>query len=594
MVIAIAFLIVLAAIGGGIYLWVKRQRKNLLKKKTELAQSSKVLVPREASLLDTFASPVSNTPARSTDGERPQINASPDTTAGEGAEHLDEAAEKAKAAAEVEDTKYVASFRQAAPSINDLAEKLMAAWDEATTAYNAEDRNWDLVGESRRTIYLGNDCRFFGNSGDASKFVKDLNAHFAGGLSNYKHWLATSAEVNPKAQAAGAAFEALRLALKPFEEHRSDLLPVDLCVLCQTAHKLLKVSRESIEKLLKSAQETLQKVEKEVLAGKPLKREKLEKLFTGDAKTFVEGTHADDQRDTLEAREAFVGAMIAAIEEQLKCSNGTSAVQQVFAKLEEIGKRTFTYPQKPTPEEIVRFLTEVELWSVEKLECERQVAPLIAQADQGIKALKDAVKALKRSRGRTTPVLTDANRTIDEGLILAANKVVSDLETAIESAAAELSKSVEKQPKVDEPVLTATAEEEATTKLLRADARKVAFALAQRAVASTKLAQIQRLEPSLEGMPPRIDRTDGFAKYRAQYQTYFDRRAQKQAAYSKWAEGRDVVQMAYDARKAKVTEVSQALSSKMAGVQKTSTTKTANELLVVGGMATKIVQLIGS
>jgi tetratricopeptide (TPR) repeat protein len=598
MSIAIVIILVLAAIGGGIYLWMKRQRKNLLSKKIKLAESSKLLDPSKPSVLDSVVSPVSTSSTSSSAGERPQINASSeDTSTGGERLHPDgtiDASAAATAAAEPEgDKKYIAKFRQQAPTIKELAAKLMIAWELSTEAQYAEERAWRLVRDSRHMVYCGIDCRFIPDTTSASTFVTDTNIHFAGQLSNYKNWFELSAKVALAAEAASTAFEELRQALKPFDRANSSYLPVDLQVLCESAHAVLAASRESIEKKLKKAQETLVKVEKEELEGQPLKRPKIEKLFMGDENTFAEGAHKDDESDTNEARAALKQAMVEAIEESAKCSVSASAVDDIFEKLETIGKRSFTFPKKPIPEEIVRFLTEVELWSKEKLDTERQVAPLIAGANQGIKDLKEAVKALKRSRGRTVPVLTDANRIIDEGLILAANRVVKDLEEAIDSAVKELAESTDKQPKASTPTPTAREEEEATIKLLRADARTVSFALAQRSVAWTKLSHIQQQQPAVSATPPHVDRSDAFDKYLERYQRFQERLSGQRQEFAKWEAAMELIQMAYEARKAKVSETSTALGTKMAEVQKTLTAKTADELLVVGDMVAKIVQLIG-
>jgi hypothetical protein len=610
MVIVIICILLAAIIGGGIYLWVKRQRKALLQKAKKLAESSQILDPAKPSVLDSVVSPVSNPSTSSTGSDRPQINASSDDapkaaggvrfddliTGGSDSDKSEAAGENASAEA-LNNSKYTASFRKVAPTIKDLAAKLLVAWDNSSAARNEVDRLWSDVRSARNSSSSwSKDCRNLSESAEIEPFVTGLNKDYATELARYKNWLAGVVKVVPAAQAAADAFEALRQALKPFEKHESGQLPPDLQVLCCSAHMVLETSKDSIERQIKEAQENQQKLEKEETEGTPEKPARVRKLFAGDENTFAEGTHQDDESDTREARRALIEATHAAIEERLRCHKALAAAQAIVNKMESHNGQSFTYPKKPVPEEITRFLGEVEQWSRDKLATERQVEPMLNAYNEAIKALKETIKDLKRERGRTTPVLTDAARTFDDGLILAVNKVVSDLETALANANSEHSKLLEQKPKLSASTSKVSAEEEATVNALRATARTIAFALAQRSVAATKLTQIQQDEPSVDTSPPRLDRSDPFSKYLDRYQVFFDRRAKQQEEYSKWAAARDLIQMAYEARRAKVVEVKEALAKQMAAVLKTSTTRaqTAEELLVVGGMSTKIVELIKS
>jgi len=591
MLIVLALIMLFALVGGGIYLWVKRQRKLLLKKKMDLAESSKTLDSGGPSVLDSVSSPVSRSTTSSA-SDRPQINASESGGTNDGADGGKETT------AVVEpppvDSKFGARFRQAAPTIKELAVKLMDAWNEASVVHSAEERAWYEVKDFSSTIVVAVDCRYLYGSPDASAFVEGSWQHYDQVVTNFKNWYDLSRRVKGTAESAGVAFEALRQALKPYDKSNVVYLPPDLQGLCISAHNVLETSKKSIETLLKDVQECTQRVEKAELAGEPLKRDVLDKLFIGDEKTFAEGTHADDQDDTNEARASLKQAMIEAISNHQEQKKAFDELSTNFSQLEELGKQSFVFPKKPTPEEIQRFLTELEEWSKEKLSAERKVSELLAACRRAVKSVNESVKALKRTRGRTSPVLKDAKRSVDESLLLAANKAVFDLEKAIEEFEKTMTSSTEKQPKVSAPSLTAAAGEGEAIKLMRGHERTVAFALAQKTVAAAKLANTQQNEPYGKARSPRIERSDGFEKYLEQNLKYLAQAEVEAAEHDKWAEGRDLVQMAFDARQAKLVEATKDLSTKLAEVQKTSSATPTDELLVVNGIAAKMVQLIGS
>lgn len=592
MVIVIACILLAAIIGGGIYVWVIRARKSLLAKKTRLAESSKILDEAQTSVLDSVVSPVSQSATSSTASDHPQINASPETANGEVGAQADKTGEAAvKLPEPASDSRYAARFRQVAPTIKELAEKLLVAWNEASKVVRAEKEAWDKVTKVRNCLYLGNDCSFIQDPADLSKFLADLNQHFNDQICQYKTWLELSAKVDPSAQAASQAHEALRLALKPFPREDSHRLPPDLEVICAAAQLVLDTSRNSIEKKLKTGLEVVKKVEKEEPAGQPIKHDRARLLFVSDQASFAEGTHEDDIKDTHEARQSLLAAARSAIQERFSSSTAQAALEEIFNKLERLDKQSFTFPKKPTPEEITRFLAEVEAWSKEKLETERQVAPLFDAASKAVKQVKDGLQHLKRTRGRTTPVLSDAARTFDEGLVLAINKVVSDLETYLADTNSKLAKLAEKKPKVSDPQSKVDSQEEASINVLRASMRTVSFALAQRSVAATKLADIQRKQPQVNNWWPHVERAEAFEKLLARYTDRYQDRARQEAEHARWEEVRDLIQMAYDARKNKVTETSAALGTKLAEVNKTLGPQPADELLIVGGMSARIVGL---
>ncbi|MBS1995530.1 MAG: hypothetical protein JSS86_04435 [Cyanobacteria bacterium SZAS LIN-2] len=596
MLIVLAFILVLLASGGGIYLWVKRQRKLLLKKKMDLAASSETLDTGAPSVLDSVTSPVISPTTSSAAGDRPQINApaSGGTDGGKNGSTDGGTTTATTEPAPVVDSKFGARFRQAAPTIKELAEKLMSAWNDASVAHNACESARYQKGRQDSTIVISIDPRFVAEKADLDVFVEEANLHFAGIITNVKSWYDFSRLVTPTAQAASAAFEALRVALKPYPKHHVEYLPADMQALCLSAHNLLEVSKSSIERLLTEAQISALNVEKVENEDQPLKRVVIDKLFVSDAKTFAEGTHKDDQDEVFEARAALKAAMVKSIEVLRQSQARFNELEDIFRTLAEFEEKTFVFPQKPTPEEILRFLTDLENWAGEKLTAQRRVEELMAAARNASKNTSDALKALQRSRGRTSPVLNDARRVIDEALILTANNVVTSIETAIAQFNKSQMEAGLKLPKVTAPVTNPQPEEEAQIKLLRGLERTVAFALAQQTVASAKLALVQQNEPCGKARAPRVERSESFAKYLSQNEAFLKQQQVETAEYDKWAEGRDLVQMAFEARKAKLAETSGALSSKLAEVLKTVTATPADELLVVNSVAAKMVQLTGS
>jgi len=579
----------LALVGGGIYLWVKRQRKLLLQKKMDLAESSKTLDTGGASVLDSVGSPVSSSTTSSA-SDRPQINAPASGGTNDG---TDDGKNSEAVVDPAVDSKFGARFRQAAPTIKELATKLMFAWNEASVAKTAADNVYRTIERERSTVYMGLNCRFI-NNGDHRAFITEGNAHHSGVIVNVKNWYGFTKIVPSSALAASAAFEALRLALKPFHKDNVDHLPDDLQVLCLSAHSVLEVSKDSIERLLKEANSIETKVEKEELEGRPLKRAVIERLVESDEATFAEGTHQDDIDEVKEARAALTEAMLEAISVHRATDKRFDEARSIFDKLKSLSERTFVFPKKPTPEEILRYLTELEDWAKEKLAAERQVESLMNGSRNGLKDLGDAIKALKRSRGRNSPVLHDAKRVVDEGLLLVVDRMVTDLEAAVSQYTHDQLENGKKVPTVTPQVLTPTSAEEEQIKLFRGLERTFAYALAQQTVATAKLALTQQAEPYGTAHPPRVERSDAFDKYLAQNEAYFAKHAVESAAHDKWAEGRDLVQMALEARKAKVAEATKALSSKLTEAQKASPSKPADELLVVLGVASKMVQVIGS
>ncbi|MBS2006926.1 MAG: hypothetical protein JST01_07795 [Cyanobacteria bacterium SZAS TMP-1] len=596
MLIVLAFILVLLASGGGIYLWVKRQRKLLLKKKMDLAASSETLDTGAPSVLDSVTSPVISPTTSSAAGDRPQINA-PASGGIDGGKNGSTDGGSTTATgepAQAVDSKFGSRFRQAAPTIKELAEKLMSAWNDASVAHNACEHARHEAGRQEKTVIISIDPRFVAQKADLDGFVEEANLHFAGVITNIKNWYDFSRIVPSTAQAASADFEALRVALKPFPKHHVEYLPADMQALCLSAHNLLAVSKHSIKHLLKEAQLSALYVEKVENEDQPLKRVLIDKLFVSDAKTFAEGTHKDDQDEVFEARAALKAAMVKSIDVLRQSQTRFDELESIFRTLAELEEKTFVCPKKPTPEEILRFLTELENWAREKLTTQRRAEEVMAAARHASKNTSEALKALQRSRGRTSPVLNDARRVIDEALILTANKVVSSIETAIAHFNKSQMEAGLKLPKVSAPVTNPQPEEEAQIKLLRGLERTVAFALAQQTVASAKLASVQQNMPSCKARAPRVERSESFAKYLAQTEVFLQEKRAETAEQHKWAEVRDLVQMAFEARKAKLAETSGALSSKLAEVLKTVTATPADELLVVNSVAAKMVQLTGS
>jgi hypothetical protein len=597
----IAIVLLFALIGGGIYLWVRWQRNKIKAKRQELVANANLLdssgnVTSEAfdRIIGNGDSDLSNPTKSSLPSSDPEVNA----------EQQDQAASPAASGAVASATVVTSSaaivkldptadkFQLAAATIEELCEKLLAAWSKATDANSLYERACrdrsnavDQLSYSHGTSRARSSIRSGAPNHTALvNYIEKLRVLQLSIRANGNKRAAVIEQVLLLPNQAKEAWNLLNHALIPFPESFFNTaktgLAAHLVTLGLAAHQVKSVSKSSIESLLQASSEAQQNAE--AVRAEASNGEASEEQKAINASTAI-----------AECKSDLIARTIKALQAVFTADDARNQASSSFNELESLTHTRFKAPQKPTPEEVMRYLSSVEDWTLSVLKTKRQA----------IEQLKDAKKLQQEARAVTAELqgayqalsnkLLDGQDEDNIALAMAIAVIISDLNTSLEKRNNSLLTLDQENAavKVSTSVTSETAADAERIKSLRAIARTAGFALAQATVAENKLSQLRYDEPNGAPSQPKVDRDQSFASHLGRFGQFMKKKESHINATNRWEAEKEIVAGALAARSEKVRESNRAMSTACATTAKSFSATTCDELRVVVGMLEKLVVL---
>jgi len=587
----LALLLLVALIGAGIYFWVRHERSKLLAKRTKLAE--------DAGLLNTSGKLSSAAFDRIT-GQAADIldddeNPDSEDEAGDSATVQDGDAQSALPQASIDteqqpdaqktvvfSAKDHLKFQQAAPSIAQLCEKLLQIWSECTKVAWENDKASRARSNAHDELHYRNRRNWQRIPLERATAIEALRVAHKNHRSTGNDMAVAYEKFRTLPAAAKEAWNALTSALAPFSEAYLQTLPPQLSTIGLSAHQVKSVSKSSIEKYL----EEVSALDEEGASIHALAIGAIQPTSNSDEQKAALQTAA------VEAGKDLLTRIMAAIECLFISEKAVSDASITRLELDALHETRFTPPQKPTPEEVMRYLMSVEDWTISVAAARTHFLDKTAAA---INALAEAKTVLSEYTGASQVegkklVATQSEDHI--ALSLALQTVCGDLTASLSAAEKSLMEGQQKVTfKAIPEVVAQTATDQELLKALRLSARTVGFALAQANVASKKLSQMRQDRPDYAPSPPKVERNETFAKHTGLYSQYL-KRLEKYTNSVKVANAEiELVETALAARLEKVRETVKTMSQAGAAAVKSFSRTTCDELRVVTGMIEKIAQL---
>lgn len=638
-----AFILLIAIIGGGIYLWVNWKRKRIVNRHKKLVEDSGLLDP-SGNILPDALDKLARGKAKpgegqtSTDSEASattrddstapaaggvQAGTSPDTGSKDGS--TVEAAQttgEANVKAPSNDGAYVTRLRKNAPRIRELTEALLLAWREASLT----DQHWESNKSRRNSV--GYDLQ---RAQDLSriKVTADIQPFFQRMVETQvvlDQLSVTAGELLsnllPRAREAKAAWQALVDGLRSFpdEDDLTDL-PADLQAILLTAHQVRSVSKSSIENLLSEGAQAIErnaslladhtssgaKVQKKAALAKSSANASGKAVGKTPSATDASGKANADAADSAALETAAEKERLRLLEnarqniarcvEQLLSAVLTSRASYMELhglreSLKASEARDITKPRKPTPEEVTRYLSEVEDKANTRMLTGRLIVAGAASLEETLKQVSSAREALTTALNREAASLRESG---DDKLVA----TVTSAET-VQSMGGESSKSMARMVSdvrsaghdSTTAVAAHSAEEDALDRDLRQLTRTLGFAVAQHVVAVNKLRSVRNSEPSEPGKA-RVDREQDFAANLARIESYLARLDQFHTDWDRFSKETEVVEVALQARLLKIKETTKALEAKTTAVSRGLKADSSDLLRVSAATAQDLVILMG-
>ncbi|MFA6211444.1 MAG: hypothetical protein WC714_18555 [Candidatus Obscuribacterales bacterium] len=616
----IAIVLLFALIGGGIYLWVRWQRNKIKAKRQELVANANLLdssgnVTSEAfdRIIGKGDSDLSNPTKSSLPGSDPEVNADRQeqgatatggaivtsngaTSNGETAASNDATASSNGATAHspkpiVKIDPTAEKFQLAAASIEELCEKLLAAWSKATNAnslYEKACRDRSNAVDELSYSHGTSRARSSIKSGAAShtalvNYIEKLRGLQLSIRSNSNKRALTVEALLLLPNQAKEAWNLLNQALLPFPESffnsNSGLAP-HLVTLGLAAHQVKSVSKSSIEGLLQEAseaQENAEAVRAEASTGEPSEEQRT----------------LNASSDTAECKRDLSARTIKALQEIFAADDARVEASSHFSELDSLTRTRFKAPQKPTPEEVMRYLASVEDWTVSVHTTKRQAVEQLSAAKKLLQQAKASTAELQGAYQALSKKLLDGRDEDNIALAMAIALIISDLNSSLERRSKSLLTLEQENAAVKVPtsVTSETAADLERIKALRVIARTAGFALAQATVAENKLSQLRYDEPSGAPSQPKVDRDQTFASHLGRFGQFVKKKESHISATNRWEAEKEIVAGALAARSEKVRESNKAMSTACATTIKSFSATTCDQLRVVAGMLEKLVLL---
>lgn len=576
----VILLLFIAIIGGGIYWWIGWQRQRAIVKHEKLVRDAGLL-DQTGSLSTSGLDKLANTPKQAqsatggaidntlSDGEALALPASATANTGGSPAHPK--------------TKFSALERRIEKdkvNIARLADELLKAWTEASHLVRAWENSGRRLTTLKYEVERASELHRLDDPAALSQFCQTLYQSLVVRATQHRINVESAINAPPSTIALRNAWQALVVALADYPEEdvqalfAQGKLSKQTAALVLAAHHARATSKGSVESLRNDVKE----LESSAVpsAPPPIKVEKPE----GDvlaalkqAESMIEAALTNCLRQFLLTRASQ--------------GNLTSKIHQLDSR----GTASFSKPQKPTPEEVMRYLMEVENQAAQTLTTEREAYQAYKQTQIGLTELKHVLERLQRDIKTHKTVLLDTGNPLYVCVHEAATILHSNMEQWLKEKESSLEAIQKRNLRRSDVVTTSSPEEAEQIKLLRQLERTVGFAVAQSVVAAHKLDTLRQDQPS-EPRKPRVDREEVFARLLSRFDGYLDTITKTQAETARWQAESQVVGMALAARNEKLAQSVSALMLKASALAQSIKGKSdvSDELLIVIDAAALLAQ----
>ncbi|MBK9280605.1 MAG: hypothetical protein IPM93_20775 [Candidatus Obscuribacter sp.] len=591
---AVIFIAIIALIGGGIYLWVQRQRKNAFKRHEKLVKDANLLDQSGNLTADALSGKNPSEPptaAESTDDSATAHDGNASNAAEGNTNNTEEAPNSAGKTTKPERTVPLsgmdATITRDALDIKELCEALLRSWRQVSETLRSYDRSRHELSSLHYTIEREGSLSRLKDAASAEPYFDQLVALWQSRTTQEALHRELQANLPKQARLAKADWQNLVQALKAYDEEaiakhiENGSLSRQSASLVLAAHHLRSVSKSSIE----SALETAAEIEKSrSSASSPADESKNAAAEQPQAQELAEKAFA---RTLSRVKTGAVSACQAYIQARELLSRLT--IEALY--IERTAEKSVKRPQKPTPEEVMRYLAEIEDLEKEALGEERQAALTLAETRRQVSileneaaALSTAIQAASQAREPQTGQKTDV-------LLKAAQQIHKELGEWREKTTAGCNAYQEKKWRSRQSTGNApTAQEEEAIKALRAFNRTFGFAVAQATVAAAKERSLNAREPSSPNKP-RIEREEDFGKALTGFDGFLKKQEAYRAEYHQWASQVEVVKTALLARIEKMKEAAKAMETRASVDAKSVDNKSADELIITIAASLKMAKL---
>lgn len=569
---AIFLIIAVAIIGGGIYLWIQWHKKQAKKRHDQLVAQADLLdqsgnLTSEA--LDRLVSTRSSHPDSDSDnaaesgGETDangNENSTPDAVAPSGAPSsapTDATADNGAARSPIT----AVPARRESPRqqekinrIREAAERFLNAWRVSSESVRGWEHANNRVQVARYSIQSAAELYRLKSESDFGDYFARLHGEHVSRNEHIRNIVRHSAVAPESTRETRVSWEALVSLLAAFDEAEvAEMLAAgeigreSACVVL-AAHHLRSTSKSSVEALVRELDE--------LTSG-------------GEVKSIAPVTAPDPQGEELQklrsAVERVQRAGLDTASAYFACKNALSEQASAFYRLDELGEKTIVRPRKPTPEEVMRYLSDIEDLSAETLEAEREAHAERIRAKSSLDTLRSSLEALRQTIAQQRTLLDATGNDLYTAVIEAASVYGDQLEKWTQSESGKVQDAQKRSLRSGEAMTTASPEETEQIKTLRAVKRTLGFAVAQVVVARDKT---QALRHGREDAPskPRVDRDENFDRALKRFDDYLKKSLDHQTRVDRLSAQMEVVETALAARQAKVDDTVKTLKAAAAPV----------------------------
>ena len=265
---AVIFIAIIALIGGGIYLWVQRQRQNAFKRHEKLVKDANLLDQAGNLTADALSGKNPSEPptaAESTDDSATAHDGNVSNAAVGNTTKTEEAPNSAGKTAKPERTAPLsgmdATITRDALDIKELCEALLRSWRQVSETLRSYDRSRHELSSLHYTIEREGSLGRLKDAASAEPYFDQLVALWQSRTTQEALHRELQANLPKQARLAKADWQNLVQALKAFEEEaiakhiENGSLSRQSAALVLTAHHLRSVSKSSIESALETAAE---------------------------------------------------------------------------------------------------------------------------------------------------------------------------------------------------------------------------------------------------------------------------------------------------------------------------------------------------
>lgn len=558
----IAFLIVFAAVLGGGYFLVQYLRKKRLDERKRLSEVARALdrspVRAPTSRKTTATSDQAATSETATSETAPgQSGNGPgsENTGGEGNQDAKPAV-KPKVPMTKAWTNLVSLLREQAMAV--YASVIEAAALDSEL-FQAKEELESAIRDKGRSPVLPHSS----NLDEIEKSIKESGEP----VKRERKAFAIIVEKTPASKAATekaqADWEALTLSLRRVDLDDLASIPDEALPVVLAANKVRLWAKGDIEAYAERAAKRL--------APKPRSK--------GPSLAKIEDALADMTRklvDTLQYRsDKLVGV-------HSEASNLVSAADQ----FEEWTARE---PNKPTAEDVGRYLQETEDWATRRLAAQRAAVEALTAYVPNRKTYEKMLADLGRAVDKLKYILATTVDEEAEALVSAAFRMHARMDSRFREAHSDVDKWLARDFDRSKPVYVTTPEQDEEIKALRQMARTLGFAVAQRNVAWVKHSQAKGKSRPYEPSEPRVSsREFDFEALAGSFKSYLAEVASNAVTNEQIDAEIEVIGNALEARQAKVKQTAELLSAKSKGAVKKMDDETADETRIVAAFAAKL------